>query len=197
MTIRSNPPGAMAWVDDYPVGTTPVSVNYTYYGTRKIRLVKEGYETFTVMQPLPTPWYEFPPLDFFSENLVPGEIHDRRDLCYQLRPQLVAPNAQLLGRAEQLRAQGRVPLGAVPAGFASPAAPNAFPNAFPTTAPPAETIPAPPGQPVQPRGTPGFLPGNPAGQQPTMDLPPREPIYSNQPQGVPGAWQAPPGPVTQ
>ena len=34
MTIRSNPPGALVYVDDYQVGTTPVSTDFGYYGTR-------------------------------------------------------------------------------------------------------------------------------------------------------------------
>ena len=48
MTIRSNPPGALVYVDDYQVGTTPVSTDFVYYGTRKIRLIKDGYDTLTV-----------------------------------------------------------------------------------------------------------------------------------------------------
>jgi hypothetical protein len=105
MTIRSNPPGAMVYVDDYPIGTTPISHHFTYYGTRKIRLVKDGYETLTVMEPIGAPWYEIPPLDFVSENLVPREIHDRRTLSYQLVPQRVVPTNELLGRAERLRSR--------------------------------------------------------------------------------------------
>src|SRR5262245_3745792 len=35
LTIRSNPPGALAYVDDYQIGTTPVSTDFVYYGTRK------------------------------------------------------------------------------------------------------------------------------------------------------------------
>ena len=84
MTVRTNPPGALLYVDDYEIGTTPVSANFTYYGTRKIRLVKDGYETLTVMQWIPPPWYEFPPLDFVSENFVPGQIYDQRTLDFQL-----------------------------------------------------------------------------------------------------------------
>ena len=105
MTIRSNPPGALVYVDDYEIGLTPVSVNFTYYGTRKIRLVKDGFETLTVMEKIPAPWYQIPPLDFVAENLVPGEIRDRRTLTYQLRPQTVCPPEELLARAEQLRNQ--------------------------------------------------------------------------------------------
>ena len=103
MTVRTNPPGALLYVDDYEIGTTPVSLPLTYYGTRKIRLVKDGYETLTAMQPIPPPWYEFFPMDFVSENFVPGQIHDQRTLDFQLRPQVVVPTEQLLSRAEGLR----------------------------------------------------------------------------------------------
>lgn len=103
MTVRTNPPGALLYVDDYEIGATPVSTNFTYYGTRKIRLVKDGYETLTVMQSIPAPWYEFPPIDFVSENFVPGQIRDQRVLDFQLKPQMVVPTEQLMSRAEQLR----------------------------------------------------------------------------------------------
>lgn len=103
MTVRTNPPGALLYVDDYEIGTTPVSTSFTYYGKRKIRLVKDGYETLTVMQDIPPPWYEFPPLDFVAENFVPGQIRDQRVLDYQLRPQAVVPTEQLLSRGEALR----------------------------------------------------------------------------------------------
>jgi hypothetical protein len=103
LTIRSNPPGAMVYVDDYPIGTTPVATDFIYYGTRKVRLVLSGYETLTVMQPIPTPWYEYPGLDFVSENLVPGEIRDTRVVDYQLQPQMIVPGPQLLERAENTR----------------------------------------------------------------------------------------------
>ena len=104
LTVRSNPPGASVYVDNIEVGTTPCAVDFTYYGTREIRLVKDGYETLTVNQPLPTPWYEVPPLDLVSETMVPYEIHDERNVNYNLAPQMMVPGAQLLGRAEQLRA---------------------------------------------------------------------------------------------
>jgi hypothetical protein len=101
--VRTNPPGALLYVDDYEIGTTPIATNFTYYGTRKIRLVKDGYETLTVMQPIPPPWYEYVPLDFVAENCVPGELRDQRTLDFQLKPQTVVPTEQLLSRAEGLR----------------------------------------------------------------------------------------------
>ena len=146
MTIRTNPPGARVFVDDYEIGTTPISHNFVYYGKRKIRLVKDGYETLTVMQSVPTPWYEIPPLDFVSENLVPVEICDQRTFNYQLTPQMVVPPEQLIGRAEQLRGQVRA---------AGPPPGPSFPANPPVTPIPLQPEPIPPppgvgGQPVYP-----------------------------------------------
>lgn len=104
LMVRTNPPGALLYVDDYEVGITPCATSFIYYGTRKIRLVKDGYETLVVEQPIPAPWYEYFPADFVSENLVPGYIHDRRVVTYDLRPAVMVPNEVLSGRADALRA---------------------------------------------------------------------------------------------
>ncbi len=110
LMIRSDPPGAMVYVDDYQIGSTPIATTFTYYGTRKIRLVKDGYQTLTVYERIDPPWYQVPPLDFFSENVVASEIRDMRVLDYQLVPQVVAPPQNLLDRAEELRTRSRTPL---------------------------------------------------------------------------------------
>jgi hypothetical protein len=104
MIVRTNPPGALLYVDDNEIGITPCATPFIYYGTRKIRLVKDGYETLVVNQPIPAPWYEFFPADFVAENLVPGHIRDQRALTYELHPSIVVPNDQLGSRADALRA---------------------------------------------------------------------------------------------
>ena len=103
MTIRSNPPGALAFVDDQPIGVTPVSSSYTYYATRNIRLIKDGYQTQTVKHRFRAPWYQFPPLDFLSENLWPFEIRDEQTVDVELVPQQIVRNHELVERAEELR----------------------------------------------------------------------------------------------
>ena len=103
MTVRSNPPGALVYVDDYQIGTTPVSTDFIYYGTRKIRLVKDGYETLTVRQPIPIPWYEVFPLDFVTENLWPWEIRDERVVDLSMTPAAATPPETVVARAEQAR----------------------------------------------------------------------------------------------
>lgn len=103
MTIRSNPPGALVFVDNQEIGTTPVATNFTYYGTRTIQLMKDGYETQTVKETFHAPWYQIPPLDFFSENLAFRENRDEHVVNFTLEPQKILPTEQLLDRAEQLR----------------------------------------------------------------------------------------------
>lgn len=171
-TIRSNPPGALVYVDDYECGTTPASVNFIYYGTRKIRLVKDGYETLTVMQPMYPPWYEIPPIDFVSENLVPATIHDRHEFEFTLKPQMVVPPEQLLGKAEELRRSTQAGATVAPRpprlvrppfDATTPAAPVGTmpPGVMPSTAPPA---------PFAPAMAPSYG-GPPLGSQPIYPLP--------------------------
>ena len=103
LTIRTNPPGARVYVDGYDIGTTPASTDFLYYGTREIRIVKDGYETLTVKQPIPTPWFQIPPLDVITDNLLPREIRDERSVTFNLSPQMIVPTEALMDRAEALR----------------------------------------------------------------------------------------------
>ena len=140
LNVRSNPPGALVYVDNQQIGTTPCAVDFTYYGTREIRLVKAGYETLTVNQPIPAPWYQIPPLDFVSENLTPTKIRDNRTVTFNLAPQIIVPTEQLLDRANQLR-HDTLQYPVAPAGAIVPTAPGGPPGVF---APAAATSQPPP-----------------------------------------------------
>ncbi|MFO0899618.1 MAG: PEGA domain-containing protein [Pirellulales bacterium] len=160
LIIQSNPPGALVYIGDQEIGTTPVAVNYIYYGTRKIRLVKDGYETLTALEPIPAPWWDHFPLDFVSENMVPGELRDVRVLSYQMVPQMNVPPQELLGRAEELRRAGK----GTPAPSVIPAVSELQPAAAPFSTPPANgqvlmpgaesPLPTGAAQPVSPTGLP-------------------------------------------
>lgn len=166
MTIRSNPPGALVYVDDYQIGTTPVSTDFVYYGTRKIRLVKDGFETLTVRQPFPLPWYEIFPLDFVTENLWPGEIRDERVVDLAMTPASMTPPEEVVARAEQ----SRLAAGSLPAPPPQPVVPRmVVPQ--PVPAPPPLQLPAPQAypQPVAPPQP--FPPVGPGLQPPRQNAP--------------------------
>jgi len=107
MTVRTNPPGATVSVDNQLIGTTPAATSFVYYGTREIRIAKDGYRTETIRRKIDPPWYQLPVLEFFSETLWPGEIRDERIIDVQLVPQPVEETGDVLGRAEMLRNQTR------------------------------------------------------------------------------------------
>lgn len=168
LLIRSNPPGATVYVDNQLIGTTPCATDFTYYGTREIRLVKPGYETLTENRPIPAPWYQIPPIDFVAENVLPNKIQDYRTLNYDLVPQVIHPTEQIIARAEQLRSgtqQGAVLPAAV--GAAGPAPMMSPPTMIsPGVGTPVPAGPAfPPGTVLAPEAlSPGILaPTSPGG----------------------------------
>lgn len=152
LTVRSNPSGALVYVDNQKIGTTPCSVDFTYYGTREIRLVKSGFETLTVNQPIPTPWYQVPPLDFVSDNLALRKIRDNRTVSFNLQPQLMLPVEEVIRRGEELRSRAQtgpiIPAssGSIPPlpqeGVPSTGSPFSGPSQLPL-APPGGFAPAP------------------------------------------------------
>ena len=106
MTINSNPQGAMVYVDDHQIGRTPVSTDFTYYGTRNIRLEMDNYQTLNVKQPVRPPWYQIPPFDFFSETFSVGEIKDRHVWTYDLKQSVVGSEEQLIQRGREFAYEG-------------------------------------------------------------------------------------------
>ena len=108
MTIRSDPPGALVLLEGEEIGYTPVSLDFTYYGTREITLVKNGYETLKIMQAVRPPWYQRVPLDFFSDNLLPFKANDRHDFSYRMERQMIVSDDELLQRANGLRSDAQI-----------------------------------------------------------------------------------------
>jgi hypothetical protein len=103
LTVHSNPAGALVYIDNVEIGLTPVSVPFTYYGTRTIRLEKDRFKTVEVQQKINAPWYQIPPLDFVSEILIPYEIRDERQVKVDMQPLEPTNETEVLQRANQIR----------------------------------------------------------------------------------------------
>lgn len=84
MFIRSEPPGARVFIDAEEKGVTPCAVRFTFYGEREVVLCKEGYLSAKRVVSTPTPWYEYFPLDFISEILLPVPIRDTHKFDFKL-----------------------------------------------------------------------------------------------------------------
>lgn len=108
VTLQSDPPGALVLIDGEERGYTPYSMDFTYYGTREIQLVKPGFETLTVMQKIRKPWYQVFPIELFSDNLWPCQTTDRNSYFYRMQRHRIVPDDELLNRANGLRTESQV-----------------------------------------------------------------------------------------
>lgn len=107
-TIRTDPPGALVIANGEPLaGTTPVSKSFTYYGDRTFRIIKEGYETKEIIQPIKAPWFDNLITEFFTENLNPYTFRDEVEFSYKLEPSKPADSFEVRDRAEATRLDGQ------------------------------------------------------------------------------------------
>ncbi len=110
ISITSQPPGALVWLNDLEVGRTPLEVDFTFYGTYDVRLELDGYEPIVTSREAKAPLYELPGIDLIAEA-IPTRIEDRVHWHFDLRPTLerVLPGDRatdrLLERASAFRAQ--------------------------------------------------------------------------------------------
>ena len=99
--------GAMVYVNKQSVGRTPVTCHFTHYGTMEFTIVKEGYEPLTEYRKVRAPWYQWPVIDFFSEVVWPQEITDTKQIDFQLRPERIMSQDELIDRAESMRRESQ------------------------------------------------------------------------------------------
>lgn len=176
LLVRTNPAGASVYVDKQLVGSTPTATAYTYYGTREIEVVADGYRTERVLRTFSPPWYQIPPLDFISETLWPWELRDERIVDITLTPEQRLASEVLQARADNLRLQAAqgiaTPIGSNPQSPFQPGLDAVGPNAPQATVP---TLPLQSGFDAPPPRTdaPVWIPGQalqnfvrPGGQPP-------------------------------
>ena len=92
-------------VDGEVIGYTPTSFDFTWYGTREVQLLKDGYETQTQQIDIDAPWYQRFPLDFFSDNFAGTQIHDHRQIHIRLSPRQRDSANNVMQRGRMLRSE--------------------------------------------------------------------------------------------
>jgi len=94
LTINTSPQGGIVILNDEEVGTSPVTVNFKWYGIYKVRIDKKGYATFAENVKLKRPGHDYFPRDLFEELLKPNRI-DSYTWNFELKP-YQEPNRKLL-----------------------------------------------------------------------------------------------------
>jgi len=119
LTVETNPSNALVYLDNKLIGESPVTVPFTYYGTRKILIEKKDedgvltHERTIEFEKIKAPVYEVFPLDLFSELLWPFKLQDDQVLSYNLvefEPLSIKEKQEkVLKNAEELRQRVNVP----------------------------------------------------------------------------------------
>lgn len=107
LTIQSNPPGALVYMNDQELGRTPLSHRFLWYGYYDVQVRKDGYQTLNTTTPIIAPWWQWVPFDFIAE-ILPVRLEDSHSVSYTLKPlsavqidpQAIVDRGQALG--EQL-----------------------------------------------------------------------------------------------
>ena len=105
VTVNSYPQGALVKVDGRDIGYTPASFDFTWYGTREVQLLMDGYETRTEHVDINAPWYQKFPLDFVSDNFLGKHVTDHRQFTFRLEPKKIGQSHDVLQRAGSLRSE--------------------------------------------------------------------------------------------
>jgi hypothetical protein len=109
ITIESEPPGALVWLNDNEIGRTPITVPFTWYGTYGVRLEAAGYEALVTKAEVKAPKYEWIPIDLLYETVVPGIRHDDHSFRFALQKGEPVDATALRERAEGLRHDAKTP----------------------------------------------------------------------------------------
>ncbi len=86
LTVQTEPENARLYLDYRSRGTTPVTLPFSHYGSRAVRLEKNGYITKRTSLTLETPVHSYFPISLFTEVLYPFTIKDHRTFTFKLSP---------------------------------------------------------------------------------------------------------------
>ena len=90
LTIRTDPPGALVYLNDELKGEAPVTFDFMWYGTHRVILKKDGFERIEESKRIRTPLYLWIPMDLVME-LLPVPIRDDYTWAYELTPTAIPP----------------------------------------------------------------------------------------------------------
>ncbi len=95
LTVKTIPAGAMVELNDEQIGVSPVTVPFNWYGTYRVRMEKEGYQTLVVNEKLDRPVNDYFPFDLLRDILAP-DVLDSYEWTFELAPYELPDREQLI-----------------------------------------------------------------------------------------------------
>jgi len=118
LTIVTDPPGALVYLNDQEIGRSPVSTPFLWYGDYDVRLrydkpvgpgnpVAQHYYLRTNRR-TDAPWYQWMGPDLFAE-VLPFDFKDDQVWAFVLEPVAQEPDDALIKNAKDLQKQLNAP----------------------------------------------------------------------------------------
>ena len=105
LTINTQPQGALVTLNDEEIGTSPVTVSFSWYGDYAVRLSKEGFETLNTHRKLKGPRHDKFPFDFFAQILSSKRIVDSYQWKFELTEKKPVNTQRLIEKALEMKGQ--------------------------------------------------------------------------------------------
>ncbi len=115
ITIATDPPGALVYLNDQEVGRAPLTTPFLWYGDYDVRLRYDKPAGPGNPQPIhyylhthrraEAPWYQWIGPDLFAE-VLPVDLKDEKVWAFVLDPVTQEPDSDLIKNAKEL--QGRL-----------------------------------------------------------------------------------------
>lgn len=103
ITISTEPPNALVFLNDQEIGRSTVTTDFTWYGDYDVVIRHDDCETLQTHLKIQPPWYQVIPLDFFAEVFYPGTLHDAHQRHYVLEPKKAPVAEDVIDRAIETR----------------------------------------------------------------------------------------------
>lgn len=91
LTIRTEPSGALVYVNNQLKGKSPVTYDFKWYGGYHVVIRHKGYRPLEDHKMLRSPIYSWIPFDLITE-LLPFHFYDARTWSYTLEPEAPSPS---------------------------------------------------------------------------------------------------------
>lgn len=112
LIVTTEPSEASVMIDGQKLSkVTPVTWTFTHYGTHEIVIEKKGFKRVREMVKIRSPFYQWFPIDFITEILLPLHLKDVHRVSYELAPAERSSKEEVLKRAEKFRQEVRPRVG--------------------------------------------------------------------------------------
>lgn len=111
INVKSEPAGATVMLDDVKIGVTPVDIPYTWYGKRLLVVDLPEYVSVREVLAINPPWWQYFPLDFITDVLIPFTLTYRSEFAFKLEKAVVTEKEveAVKRRAAELREKANGP----------------------------------------------------------------------------------------